>query len=164
MLLGIRITRKKTTTCNNTNLEENVAETDQNNKEFFLQGKAPSYVGTMEDYEEIQDALAGIYSVSLSDSGQIQFTNIWGVSKHKQEAQRNAACRVIYYMLSEQAQDVWYVQEKEGIPLESNVLQTYLDINPELTFIQNISEEQVEVVEFDDTKLEEIYEKNINMK
>lgn len=67
-------------------------------------------------------------------------------------------------MLSEQAQDVWYVQEKEGIPLESNVLQTYLDINPELTFIQNISEEQVEVVEFDDTKLEEIYEKNINMK
>lgn len=148
----------------NTNLEENVAETDQNNKEFFLQGKAPSYVGTMEDYEEIQDALAGIYSVSLADSGQIQFTNIWGVSKHKQEAQRNAACRVIYYMLSEQAQDVWYVQEKEGIPLESNVLQTYLDINPELAFIHNVSEEQIEVVEFDDTKLEEIYEKNINMK
>ena len=44
------------------------------------------------------------------------------------------------------------------------MLQTYLDINPELDFIHNVSEEQIEVVEFDDTKLEEIYEKNINMK
>ena len=130
----------------------------ENDREKFLAGESRYYVGTMDDYKEIQTALAGIYSVSVADAAKVEFTNVWSVNSSQKEEQITAAGRVIYYLLSEQAQDAWFVQGDHGIPMEKNSLQTYIDINPELKFVQDANNETSEIVTLDEKTLDGLYQ------
>ncbi|MCM1161030.1 MAG: serine/threonine-protein kinase [Roseburia sp.] len=119
----------------------------KNDKEAFLAGTVPYYTGTYQDYREIQDKLAGLYQMKPpdGDTWNMQFLNIWGVSSTGSQDEISAGVRLLYYLMSEQAQDVWYVQHENGFPLYKNVLQTYIMVNPEMKFLENleIKKEQV---------------------
>ncbi len=127
----------------NTLLSPTAAESvkeEQKDKKAFLEGKAAYYTGTFEDYREIQDKLAGVYQMKLpdGDAWKMQFVDIWAVSSTGSQEEINAGVRLLYYMMSEQAQDVWYVQNENGFPLYKDVLQTYIKVNPEMEFLENL--------------------------
>ncbi|MDO4285358.1 MAG: protein kinase [Eubacteriales bacterium] len=97
----------------------------------FAAQEAGEYLGTTADYAQVQRDLAGIYAVSFpesADDGGI-FTNLWSVSADADEAEYAAAIRLLYYFLSETAQDYLTVQNSNHLPVSKNVLQVYAEVN-----------------------------------
>lgn len=145
----------------NTQLEEEGAVyTVHNDKQAFLDGKSPVYVGTLLDYDDIQSKLAGLYRVEGSgNAGQtLEFTGIWGVNASAGVDERNAGTRLLYYMMSEKAQDVWYVQNDNGFPLQKESLQTYAEVNPEFEFTKDYDLANAVYGNIDDNYLEQVYQ------
>ena len=92
-----------------------------------------------EVYADVQEELPGIYEVMpvLDNDYYLQFTDFWGVSAQGDDAQINAAKRVIYYFLGQVAQDVYYVQHTEGLPINKAMLSVYCSVNGELYFLED---------------------------
>lgn len=120
----------------NTTVSDKAAE---NSKDAFLAGKSQYFVGTVLDYHEIQQKLAGIYEMKAVDkeNERIELLGIWGVGKNADEDVQNASVRLVYYLSSEQAQDVEYLQRNNGIPLYKEAVDIFYSINPELEFLSN---------------------------
>ncbi len=113
--------------------EENVSGT----REQFLNQTIGEYLGSIEDYSEIQNNLSGIYSLSYpdisqgssSDSEVGNFSNLWSINVASTEEEYAAAIRLMYYLLSETAQDYLAVQNDNNLPLNRNILDVYIDVN-----------------------------------
>jgi len=123
-----------------TNTSVKSASLEGNDLTAFLEEKNPYYVGSFDDYEMIQAELPGKYEVSLPESErqQIKMTNVWAVSNRGTTAQENAGVRLLYYMMSEQAQDILYVQGDDGFPMHAELLTVYISINPEMSILADI--------------------------
>lgn len=132
----------------------------ENDKTAFLEGTSTYYAGTFKDYQEIQSGLAGIYQMKAveADALKMEFVNIWGVNSQANQDEINAGVRLLYYMMSEQAQDVWYVQNENGFPLYTDVLKTYTSVNTEMDFLNELEVKNSQISKIDTEYLSSIYE------
>ncbi len=110
-----------------------------NSKTDFLNGKSSCYVGTIADYPDVQEHLAGIYSISALDNAKMGYSNVWAVTAGDDEDRSNAAKRFVYYMMSQQAQDSAYLEGGNGLPLLKDTFNSYVDLNPDLSFLSGMS-------------------------
>lgn len=131
-----------------------------NDREAFLNGRTDCYVGTFGDYREVQDRLAGVYGIGLIDNDRVclEFLNVWSVRADCGVDKINAANRFLYYLMGEKAQDIWYVQNDNGFPLEKTALDTLNAVNAELDFLKDLRTKDYEAVTLDEAFLEEQYQ------
>lgn len=59
---------------------------------------------------------------------------------------RNAARRILYYLLGETAQDILHVQNDGSLPLNRNEMEAYLDINQEFEFLKQQLDTKIPVI------------------
>lgn len=123
----------------NSRLMEQGKVQEKNSKEKYLAKKNTFYIGGSEEYIEIQAGLPGIYEVMPIQGEECygNFTDLWGVSAQGDDKQMNAGKRVIYYFLGQVAQDVYYVQHAEGLPINRAMMEVYYSVNGELYFLKD---------------------------
>ena len=137
----------------NSNLIENGKIFKTNDVDKYLAKENAFCIDGSETYSTIQKQLPGIYEVMpiLDNDYYLSFCDYWGVSSQGSDAQINAAKRVIYYFLGQVAQDVYYVQHTEGLPINKAMLSVYCSVNGELYFL----EEYVDGAQMDATVTED---------
>lgn len=96
-----------------------------------------NYIGTIYDYDKIQEDMAGIYTIdtSMENVTNHRFTNLWSVNIDSSDKEKNAAIRVLYYFLSEISQEELTVQNSNGLPLNKNIMTIYTDVNNDFTYV-----------------------------
>ncbi|MCD8222317.1 MAG: serine/threonine protein kinase [Clostridiales bacterium] len=111
--------------------------TDEKGYELFLSREKAYYLGTTDDYEAIRASLGGIYSMVVMDQlqsdGRIkgQFTHLWSIDGNLTGDAKSAADSLVYYLLSENAQDIFNLQDGNGLSLNKTMLSTYVSSNDE---------------------------------
>ena len=141
-------------------MQENSMYSSENNLELFLQEKTPVYIGSLQDYGLIQNNLAGKYEIKLPQRNKIQtaYGDTWSVSSQADEAQKNAGERLLYYLLGERAQDILYVQNKRGIPIEAAAQKIFCEVNPELDEVVRSIEKKGEMRSITADMCEKLYQ------
>ncbi len=106
--------------------------------EAFLLQEAGCYIGSVSDYRSIQMTIPGYYVVDMPSAGLPTATFIWEWSVNNEASAKckNAGKRLLYYFLGENAQDVMFVQNANGLPLNRIMMDVYLEVNSELEFIE----------------------------
>ena len=75
--------------------------------------------------------MGGKYSLSLDFPDECInacFVESWSVSDDVNHDEQAAGMRIISYLLGETGQDVYYVQDNNGVPLNKNVFKEYIDV------------------------------------
>lgn len=115
---------------------------DEGNYNEFISETCRSYIDNCDSYAEIQMQMIGKYQVMVPETIQEgMFVRAWSVSVQEDRGKQAAGERVIYYLLGEVAQDTMYVQDTEGLPLNKNEFEVYIDVNSELMFLKDYIEE-----------------------
>ncbi|MGN0158197.1 MAG: protein kinase [Brotaphodocola sp.] len=114
-------------------------ETDGKGYEPFLQRQTAYYLGNTDDYEAVRASLGGIYKMmvmsDLQKSGKIrgQFTYMWSIDGGLEGDAKTAADSMVYYLMGENAQDVFNLQSGNGLSLNKNMMKTYVKNNDEFS-------------------------------
>lgn len=98
----------------------------------FASQNAHIYFGMVSEYSKVQRDLPGIYEVdypgaSVETYG--RFYNLWSINALADDSQYNAALRLLYYLLSETAQDYLTIQNNNCLPLNKDIMQVYIEVN-----------------------------------
>ncbi len=123
---------------------EMLKETDGKGYEPFLKRETAYYLGSTDDYEAVRASLGGIYKMmvmpDLQKSGKIrgQFTHMWSISGALEGDTKTAADSMVYYLMGENAQDVFNLQSGNGLSLNKNMLETYVKNNDEFSDVVNM--------------------------
>lgn len=113
------------------------AGAEEKGYEPFLRREMAYYLGNTDDYEAIRAGLGGIYKMvvlkELQESGAVQghFTHLWSINGDLKDQERRAADSLLYYLMGEPAQDVFNLQNGNGLSLNKNMLKTYVEGNDE---------------------------------
>jgi len=105
--------------------------------EPFLRRETAYYLGSTDDYEVVRASLGGIYKmvvlVELQKEGMVKgrFTHLWSIDGKLEGEARTAADSMVYYLLGEGAQDVFNLQNGNGLSLNRNMMNTYVRGNDE---------------------------------
>lgn len=121
---------------------------EENDRDAFLDGSSLMFLSDTESYEEVQQKLPGIYAVRAldTDSLYVEYDQEWSVDSRNTEMNRNAARRILYYLLGETAQDILHVQNDGSLPLNRNEMEAYLDINQEFEFLKQQLDTKIPVI------------------
>jgi serine/threonine protein kinase len=139
----------------------------ENDETSFLAGKSRFMVADTGKYEEVQEQLPGIYSVSELNTDHIaaRYDQLWSVDNHADTRDRDAAKRLLYYFLSETDQDILHIQNTCSLPLNKSEMSAYLEINQEFSFVEEQleMEDSIEFLSGDDyqSELDSDYQKLI---
>lgn len=93
-----------------------------------------TYLGNVDEYEAVLQDMAGVYSISLTDDD-FYFDKYWSISGKSTEEEVNAALRILYYFLSETSQEEYTVENNNGLPLNKNVFDIFLEVNPDFNIL-----------------------------
>ena len=105
--------------------------------EPFLKREKAYYLGTTDDYEMIQAGLGGIYRMvvleKLQKEGRVKgrFTHLWSIRDSLTKEEHTAADHMVFYLLGERAQDIFNVQNGNGLSLNRNIMEVYVNNNEE---------------------------------
>lgn len=105
--------------------------------EPFLRRETAYYLGSTDDYEVVRASLGGIYKmvvlVELQKEGMVKgrFTHLWSIDGKLEGEAKTAADSMVYYLLGEGAQDVFNLQNGNGLSLNRNMMNTYVRGNDE---------------------------------
>ncbi len=105
--------------------------------EPFLKREKAFYLGSTDDYEMIRASLGGIYQMivlnTLQEEGKVKgrFTHLWSINGSLENDDKRAADSLVYYLMSERAQDVFNVQDGNGLSMNKRMLETYVKGNDE---------------------------------
>lgn len=114
---------------------------DSQGYEPFLKEEKAYLLGSTDDYEMVRSALGGIYQmVVLSDlqqSGRVKgrFTHLWSVNGNLTEDEETAAQNLVYYLMQERCQDIFNVQSGNGLSMNKNMMDTYVENNDEFSLL-----------------------------
>lgn len=99
--------------------------------EMFTDQAVSYYLSDTSDYQRMLDDVPGQFQVIFTgDAAQKgRFDHLFSVALNESGKKRKAAKRLIYYLLSENAQDVLCVQNAEGLPLNKKMCEEYAGIN-----------------------------------
>lgn len=109
--------------------------------EDFLDRKAAYYLGSTDDYEVVRAGLGGIYRMitlkELMAQGKIYgvFTRYYSIREGLDEEQKKAAENMVFYLLSERAQDVYNIQNGNGLSVNREMMKIYVNSNDEFSGI-----------------------------
>lgn len=120
------------------------------NLESFINKENKKYIGTLEDYVEIQHNLSGVYDLSFGNETAEKtaiFGNLWSINGESKETEYLAAIRLLYYFLSETSQDYFTIQNNNQLPLNKNVLDVYMDVNSDFSGVDGYLNEAVVISE-----------------
>lgn len=115
---------------------ELVAEGEMGYEPFLKKEKA-FYLGSTDDYEAVRTCLGGIYHMvvleDLQKDGKVKgkFTHYWSISKALEGDEKKAADSLVYYLVGESAQDIFNLQNGNGLSLNKSMLDTYVKGNDE---------------------------------
>ncbi len=105
--------------------------------EPFLKKETAYYLGNTDDYEAVRTMLGGIYHMvvleDLQKEGKVKgsFTHYWSISGALEGEEKEAADSLVYYLMGESAQDVFNLQDGNGLSLNKTMLETYVKGNDE---------------------------------
>ncbi len=131
---------------------------EENSYDIFLNDESKYYISGTDKYSDIQNNMGGKYSLSLDFPDECInacFVESWSVSDDVNHDEQAAGMRIISYLLGETGQDVYYVQDNNGVPLNKNVFKEYIDVNYELEILKDIMNKVV----FDKSELFKIQDK-----
>lgn len=98
----------------------------------FLAGKGELYISDTSDYYEVQENMPGRYGI-LSAEGECTYSTAWSIANTVSNDEKKVAIRFLEYMLSEHAQDIWFVQnQNSGLPVQRSAVNILLDVNSEI--------------------------------
>lgn len=95
-------------------------------EEDFVSGKTAIFFGDTSAYFRIREALPGKFSMLTLDLESIpcQYANCWSMTASN-DAERAAAETFLAYLMSNNAQDIYYLQGKSGLPMNAAALDEY---------------------------------------
>lgn len=105
--------------------------------EPFLRREKAYYLGTTDDYEKIRVSLGGIYQMvvleTLQKQGKVKghFTHFWSINGILEKDAHTAADHMVCYLLGERAQDIFNVQNGNGLSLNREIMEVYVENNDE---------------------------------
>lgn len=136
------------TYCNTGLLES--GESSIGSEESFLAGDCSVLSGDITMYRRINSAMPGQYEIDVNEQDKVvTFTDTFSVSAVADKRQQEAGKRVIYYLLGEQAQDAYYIQNSGALPLNKNEFDVYTMVNNEFIFLK----EEIQEYTLQDTLL-----------
>lgn len=99
-----------------------------------------NFLGTVRDYEAVQVDMAGIYEIeeSIDQDREGEFYNLWSINTNSAEEEKAAAIRILYYFLSDTAQEVLALEKEQGLPLNKNIWNIYVEINTDFEYLTEI--------------------------
>lgn len=102
-------------------------------KERFLSGESACLIADTSVYNWVQANLPGIYNVGFFGKSGIvgRFQDCFSISAAASEEEKAAAVQVLVYLLADNAQDVFYVQNGNSLPLNKKIYAAYTEINRE---------------------------------
>ncbi len=105
----------------------------------FLNDEVACIISDSSKYEIIQSQMAGSYEIELVTEGKMigSFNDVYSISSSANQDEKEAAIQVLVYLLSENGQDVLYVQNGCHLPLNRVVFNAYIDINREFTDLKD---------------------------
>lgn len=110
--------------------------------EPFLAKEKAFYLGTTDDYEAVRANLGGIYQMivleDLQKAGKVKgrFTHYWSIDGSLEGDAKKAADSLVYYFIGESAQDVFNLQNGNGLSLNKNMLKIYVEGNDEFAQVE----------------------------
>lgn len=99
--------------------------TNDNAYIMFRDGKVEYYLADTSEYQRLTQEMPAQFQVVFPDIDNYlaRFDHLWSVSASAGKKQKKAAQWMIYYMLSDTAQNVLGVKSLEGIPLSRTILE-----------------------------------------
>ncbi len=105
--------------------------------EPFLKREKAYYLGSTDDYEAVRASLGGIYQMVVPEALWKEkklkgtFTHLWSIDGSLEGEAKTAADSMVYYLMSETAQDVLNLQCGNGLSINKKMLETYVKSNDE---------------------------------
>lgn len=109
--------------------------------EEYTGGQA-NYVGTFLDYDRVQNDMAGIYAIREDKIEDETFAYVFSVNKDSTDENKIAAFRVMYYFLSNTAQEELVLTYGLGIPMNKEVWAEYVEYNSDFEYLTSALEER----------------------
>lgn len=109
--------------------------------EEYTGGQA-NYVGTFLDYDRVQNDMAGIYAIREDKIENETFAYVFSVNKDSTDENKIAAFRVMYYFLSNTAQEELALTYGLGIPMNKEVWAEYVEYNSDFEYLTSALEER----------------------
>lgn len=109
--------------------------------EEYTGGQA-NYVGTFLDYDRVQNDMAGIYAIREDKIEDETFVYVFSVNKDSTDENKIAAFRVMYYFLSNTAQEELALTYGLGIPMNKEVWAEYVEYNSDFEYLTSALEER----------------------
>lgn len=106
--------------------------------DMLAEGQVTFLLADTSIYREVQNRLPGYYKVvPLSNENNMYGTFIdeWSISATATDNQQIIGMQLIRFMLSSYAQNLYYLQNDGGVPLNKDVFFSYLDVNREFSFL-----------------------------
>jgi ABC-type glycerol-3-phosphate transport system substrate-binding protein len=115
---------------------------DSENYEDYTNESA-NFSGTFLDYDQVQEDMAGVYSIREENTiSETDFIYSFAVNSQTSDENKNAAFRIIYYMLSDTSQETLALTYGLGIPLDKTVWAEYVEYNADFEFLTEALEQQ----------------------
>lgn len=98
---------------------------------MFADQTVSYYLSDTSDYMDMMNKIPGQFQVVLCDKGGLKgrFDRMFSVAAYKPEQSKKAAKRLIYYLLSENAQDVLCLQNAAGLPVNKLISKEFANLN-----------------------------------
>ncbi len=106
-------------------------------------GTVPNYIGTVLDYEILQQEIAGKFEIqeSIVAGRPGELLNCWSINAGSLWINRNACGRLIHSFLSPNAQQELAINRKLGIPVYNEVYDTFLQENVVFSYLTDQMEQ-----------------------
>ncbi|GEM_PF-114928 len=94
-------------------------------------GETVYYLSDTKDYRKMSQEMAGYYDVAVpgADTYPVRFDYLFSVNSSAGKNEKKAAQWLIYYLLSDTAQDVLTIQHAKGVPLNKRMCNDFADVN-----------------------------------
>lgn len=117
----------------------NVSNNSKNAEERFLNNEEACLISDSSRYEAVQANLAGIYKMELlNETGMVgSFEDCFSINSNASDDEIAAATQILVYLLSENAQDICYVQDGKYLPLNKAIYGAYIQINGEFLKLED---------------------------
>lgn len=117
-------------------MQENLG--DSTGLQAFSQDSCIYFLADTSMLRSVQESAPGYYQVlPLKNHGRMLgvFSNHYAVNGNATENQKNAGMLFLSYFLTEYTQNLLYLQSDDALPLNKTVLETYLSINSDFSYL-----------------------------
>ncbi|MCR5371018.1 MAG: protein kinase [Clostridium sp.] len=111
---------------------------EKNDKEAFLAKESLLCVADTRDFYEMQENLRAVYTILPQEDPAkcgVAFDTEWSVYEEADRKEKNAAKRILTYMMSPAGQQLLHIEGQRSMPLSKEQLEQYLAVYPQLSVL-----------------------------